>query len=259
MPTGHSVSQGMSQRILGVLGGMGPLASAQFMVRLTLLTQATRDQDHVPAVLWSDPTIPDRAPALLHLPGAADPLPAIRRAVHGLRQAGCGAVAMPCNTVHGWADEIAAEGLPVLHIVDAVADELTRRLPPGATVGIVGTACTHAMRLYEARLEPRGWRCLVPSDTEIEQSVMPAIAAVKGNRIAQSREPIVAAVNGLIARGAAAVVLGCTELPIAIADGQGSRALAELSRVPLVDSIDALAISALEWAAGHNRQARYAA
>ena len=47
-------------RILGVLGGMGPLASAHFMLRLTLLTPAAREQDHVPAVLWSDPRVPDR-------------------------------------------------------------------------------------------------------------------------------------------------------------------------------------------------------
>ena len=236
----------MKPRILGVLGGMGPLASAQFMIRLTLLTQASCDQDHVPTVLWSDPTIPDRAPALLGRPGAADPLPAIRRAVQGLRQAGCGAIAMPCNTVHGWADEIAAEGLPVLHIVDAVADELATTLRPGATVGIIGTACTHQLQLYETRLEPRGWHCVSPGHEEIAGSIMPAIAAVKANRVAASHAAIAAAARGLIGRGAAAVILACTELPLSVAAGD------TVFATPLIDSVDCLARSAIAWARGQH-------
>ena len=98
--------------MLGVLGGMGPLASAQFMLRLTLLTPAERDQDHVPAVLWSDPHVPDRAAAW----GGTGPdsLPMLVRGLQGLAVAGCGAVAIPCNTAHGWIDGMrAATALPI--------------------------------------------------------------------------------------------------------------------------------------------------
>src|SRR6516162_637314 len=91
-------------RILGVLGGMGPLASAQFMVRLTQLTPALHDQDHVPAVLWSDPRVPDRT--VSEPKGAADPLPWLLRGVTGLQRAGCGAIAIPCNTAHRWYSEL---------------------------------------------------------------------------------------------------------------------------------------------------------
>src|SRR5215468_4341968 len=89
-------------KVLGVLGGMGPLASAQFMVRLTLLTPAMRDQDHIPTVLWSDPRVPDRTAG--RLGGGTDPLPSLLRGIEGLCRAGCGAVAIPCNTAHGWYD-----------------------------------------------------------------------------------------------------------------------------------------------------------
>src|SRR6201990_2931368 len=111
-----------NERLLGVLGGMGPLASAHFMLRLTLLTPATRDQAHIPAVLWSDPRVPDRTRGKLS--GGDDPLPWLLRGVRGLKAAGCGAIAIPCNTAHGWYDDMAAEGLPILHIVDAAADDL---------------------------------------------------------------------------------------------------------------------------------------
>src|SRR5271163_2765301 len=96
-----------NDRVLGVLGGMGPLASAQFMLRLTLLTPAERDQDHVPAVLWSDPRVPSRTQSTFT--AAQDPLPWLLRGVAGLRHAGCGAIAIPCNTAHRWHAEMLTE------------------------------------------------------------------------------------------------------------------------------------------------------
>ena len=97
----------MTTPTLGVLGGMGPLASAHFMVRLTLLTPAERDQDHIPTILWSDPRVPDRTRG--KLAGGDDPLPWLLRGIRGLRQAGVEAIAIPCNTAHGWYDEMAEE------------------------------------------------------------------------------------------------------------------------------------------------------
>ncbi len=93
-------------KILGVLGGMGPLASAQFMLRLTLLTPAARDQEHIPAVLWSDPRVPDRTAA--GWPAARTRCPGCCAASRGLEAAGCGAIAIPCNTAHGWYDAMQA-------------------------------------------------------------------------------------------------------------------------------------------------------
>jgi aspartate racemase len=230
----------MSERILGVLGGMGPLASAHFMTRLTLLTPAARDQDHVPAILWSDPRVPDRT--LGKLSGGPDPLPWLLRGVRGLRTAGCGAIAIPCNTAHGWYDEMAAEGVPILHIVDAAADEL-RKVAPSGTVGVMGTAGTLAMRLYQDRLERMGWHCIVPDAAEMAERVSPAIASVKANRVAEPYAPLAETVRSLAARGASAVVLGCTEIPLGIQAGPW-----QSLGVPLVDTIDALALAAIAWA-----------
>lgn len=230
----------MNERMLGVLGGMGPLASAHFMQRLTLLTPATRDQDHVPAILWSDPRVPDRTGG--RLKASPDPLPWLLRGVRGLRQAGCGIIAIPCNTAHGWYDEMAAEGTPILHIVDAAAADLRRVLPRGV-VGVMGTAATLAMRLYEERLERLGWTCITPSAEDMRDRVSPAISAVKANRVADAYRPLAEAVQALHARGAEAVVLGCTEIPLGIQAGPWE----ELG-VELIDSIDALARAAIAWA-----------
>jgi aspartate racemase len=234
----------MTDKVLGVLGGMGPLASAHFMVRLTMLTPAERDQDHIPTILWSDPRIPDRIAGQRGT--GPDPLPWLLHGISGLRQAGCGAIVIPCNTVHGWYPQmVEAAEIPILHIVDAAAADL-RRLGIGrGTIGVVGTVPTLAMRLYQDRLEADGWDCIQPDTEQMQRLVLPAIAMVKVNRLAEAFAPLVEVVNSLAARGATAVVLGCTEIPLAIQAGPAS-ALA----VPVVDTIDALARAAIGWAKG---------
>ncbi len=232
----------MTDRILGVLGGMGPLASAHFMVRLTLLTPAARDQDHIPAILWSDPRVPDRTAAKAGT--GPDPLPALIRGLHGLEAAGCGAIAIPCNTAHGWIDGMrAATGLPILSIIDAATGDLRRQGVGPGPVGIMGTAATLAMRLYQQQLEALGWPCLQPTDDEMARLVSPAIALVKANRVADAYAPLAEAVGLLRGRGAQAVVLGCTEIPLGIGAGPW-----QTLGVPVVDTIDALARAAIGWA-----------
>jgi aspartate racemase len=231
-------------KVLGVLGGMGPLASAQFMVRLTLLTPATRDQEHIPTVLWSDPRVPDRTVG--RLSRGADPLPWLLRGIAGLERAGCGAIAIPCNTAHGWYDEMrAATALPILHIVEAAADELRRLGISDGRIGVMGTQATLTMRLYQDRLEALGWNCIVPGDDEMSRLVSPAIALVKANRVADAYPPLAQVARRLASRGANAVVLGCTEIPLGIQAG------APLA-VPTVDTIDALARAAIVWARGNS-------
>ena len=231
----------MTDKILGVLGGMGPLASAHFMTRLTLLTPAATDQEHIPAVLWSDPRVPDRTAASR---GGPDPLPALLRGVRGLVAAGCGAIAIPCNTAHGWYDAmVEAAGVPLLHIVDAATSALAEVAGPGRTVGLMGTAATLRMRLYQDRLEARGWATITPDEAEMARLVSPAIAAVKANRIAEAYAPLAEMTALLRDRGACAVVLGCTEIPLGILAGPYDQL-----GVPLIDTIDTLALAAIAWA-----------
>lgn len=227
-------------RMLGVLGGMGPLAGATFMQRLTLLTPAERDQDHIPAVLWSDPRVPDRTAA--RLAGGEDPLPWLLRGIRGLEAAGAGAIVIPCNTAHGWFEPMAeATDRPILHIVHAAADELQRQRVPDGPVGLMATKGTLAMRLYQDRLAARGYDCITPDEAEMDRVVMPAIDAVKANRVSEAYAPLAECALRLMERGAHAVVLGCTEIPLGIAAGPALP-------FPVADTIDALARAAIAWA-----------
>ena len=111
------------------------------------------------------------------------------------------------------------------------------------TVGIMGTAATLRMRLYQDRLEQRGWRCITPTDAEMANLVSPAIAKVKANAVGEAYAPLAEAVQRLQARGAQAVILGCTEIPLGIQAGPHATL-----PVPLIDTIDALAHASIRWA-----------
>jgi aspartate racemase len=226
-------------RILGVLGGMGPLASADFMRQLTLRTPADCDQAHIPAVLWSDPRVPDRTAA--RLAGGEDPLPWLLRGIRGLEAAGCRAIAIPCNTAHLWFEPMqAATPLPILHIVDAARAGLLAQGITQGPIGLMGTAATLASGLYQSRL---GFDCLLPTEEEMRRRVSPAIARVKSNDVEAAYAPLAEVAMTLMARGARAVVLGCTEIPLGIAAGP---------RLPfaVVDTVAALADAAIAWARG---------
>src|SRR5689334_8554805 len=111
--------------LLGVLGGMGPLAGAAFVTRLVALTPAERDQEHVPVLLCNDPRIPDRSSA--RLGQGEDPLDSMLRGLRLLEGAGASLIAIPCNTAHLWYEQLAQRArVPLLHIVEAVCDDLER-------------------------------------------------------------------------------------------------------------------------------------
>jgi aspartate racemase len=131
------------------------------------------------------------------------------------------------------------------HIVDAAAADLGRAgIRPGR-VGLMATATTLRMKLYQQRLAGLGWDCIVPDDAQMSRLVTPAIERVKAGRVAEAFEPLAEVVNDLASRGAPAVVLGCTEIPLGILAGPADRL-----HVPVIDTIDALARAAIAWARG---------
>jgi aspartate racemase len=215
---------------LGILGGMGPAAGAQFLARVIALTPAARDQEHIPALLWSDPRIPPRDAA----PGSEDPLPAMRDALEALERAGCDVLAIACNTAHAWHAALAVgRRARLLHIVEATAEEAAAHGLADAPLGLLATPATLRLGLYQARFPA----LILPTAQEMTGLVAPAIAAVKANRLDEARSLAANAAQALAARGAAAILLGCTEFPLALD--------AAAAGLPLVDSTDALARAAI--------------
>ena len=220
--------------LLGVLGGMGPLATVDFLAKLIDATPAAGDAGHAPFVAASIPQIPSRVAAILA--DGESPLPALLAVRDRLLAAGATLLAMPCNTAHRWHDDLARGiDVPFLHIADAAAGEVGARVPAGATVGVIATAATHAIGLYSARLERAGCRVAVPVDADDLRAVADGIAAVKRGDAAAGGRLFARVVSALERRGVAAIVLGCTEVPPGLA-AAGIR-----PGVPWVDPTGALA------------------
>lgn len=218
---------------LGVIGGMGPLATADFLRKLAEETPARCDQDHVPVLVWGDCIAPDRTEALLR--GGSSPLPALLAAAEGLCGAGSRALVMPCNTAHAWAATIAdASPRPLLHIGEAVAHEARAR--GVRTLGLMATRGTVAAGFYAAVLATVGIRIVLP-DEATQQLIDAGIADVKSGRVEAARERFVRVHERLLESGAEATALACTEIPVAFDDGE----------VRTIDTSRALARAAVRW------------
>lgn len=202
--------------MIGILGGMGPAATADFYNKLLEETPASCDEDHVPLLIQSDPRIPRRPPAILS--GGESPLPALLESRDRLIDAGALALAMPCNTAHHWFAQLTADcPVPFLSIVEASCDELAALAAPGSRIGLISTRATAAARLFDGALSARGYALLSATDDELHDAVQPAIELAKvAGRAAVAGRLLVPAVEALFARGAAAVILACTELPMAL-------------------------------------------
>ena len=214
---------------LGILGGMGPAASAEYITRLIQQTQANCDQEHIPFVLWNEPRTPDRSTSLRN--GDDRPLPYLLQGIQVLKAIGCSLIVIPCNTAHFWYDELIKLRVPIVHIVDSVAYSLCDAGVNSGTIGIMGTQATIELGLYQNHLTD--WNCIVPTQDEMNNIVQPAIDLVKAGDMVKSHTMLMSVVDSLIARGAKAVVLGCTEIPLAVREDN-------YHGFPLINSIDSL-------------------
>lgn len=231
------------RRLIGILGGMGPAATVDFMAKIIAATSAEQDQDHVPMIVHDIPQIPDRSLAIGS--GSDAPFLPMLSGVRMLDAAGVDYIAIPCNTAHHWHARLnASSRAKILHIADAAVDQL-RAAAPGC-VAIMSTRGTLRARIYEDRLHGAASRVLLP-DEATQVTVDKCIEAVKAGNLPAAMEYGVAAVDALALQGADSVLMACTELPVALAEYRGKD-------IRLVDPTDALArvcvkaaLDTLEW------------
>lgn len=224
---------------LGILGGMGPAASAEFITRLIQQTIASCDQEHIPFVLWNEPRTPDRSTSMRA--GNDYPLPYLKEGILSLKSVGCTYIVIPCNSAHYWYDEMNKLGIPIIHIVDSVVDELKSLNIDNQTIGIMGTQGTIEFGIYQEFLKKEGWKCIIPDKAEMDCFVQPAIDFIKAGKLKEAELLLLTVIDSLIERGSKAVVLGCTEIPLAVKE-------LKQNGIPLVNSIDSLVKKAIYYA-----------
>lgn len=237
----------MSEPLVGVVGGVGPLATAYFLQRVVVSTQAERDQDHVNLLVLNHATIPDRTEFVLGRSGE-DPGPVLARDAARLERFGVDFLVMPCNTAHYFTQQVLdAVTVPFVSIIDVTVEAALERAPGLRAVGLLATAGTVASRVYHDAFAARGVEVLTPD--EADQAVVSAIIydQVKAGLPADV-DALRAVAGRLVERGAGVVVLGCTELSVAAVDHD------LLDEAPFLDSMDQL-VRATITRAGHQVRA----
>lgn len=239
---------------IGVVGGLGPYAGLDLVRKLFDDTVAVRDQDHLPVVLINFPGyFPDRS-AYIADPTRPNPVPALAEVLRRLEAAGCAIAGLPCNTAHAPVifdvlnETMEREGrrIRLVNMIDASARTAQALCPDARRVGVLGTSSTVRTRLYHEALGRLGLEAVVPS-ADVQRDLVDGAIFDEGWGIkAQSdpvtpraRQALLDATEHLIARGAEVVILGCTELPLAVPE-------LRWGGVPLVDSTRSLARALIE-------------
>lgn len=224
------------EHTIGILGGMGPAATADMLSKFVRFRHAHRDQQHIPVIACSIPDIPDRSACLLS--GGPSPYEYLERYLHLLEHAGAECIVIPCNTAHFWYDRLhAAASAEMISILDATLSEL----PSGCkTLGLLATDATLATGLYQQKIKQRGLALLTPLGAR-QQAVMQAIYALKGGDEQRAQVLLLPEIEHLIAAGADTLIMGCTEIPLIIGN-HGAR-----FDCRFIDSTAALVRAAIRW------------
>lgn len=243
-------------KLIGIVGGLGPKAGEHLHAAILANTRAVRDSDHLPILLYTNPDIPDRTD-FLRGESAENPGHQIRRCLMQLVDFGASVLCVPCNTAHAPAiwDVVeagfpeVARGAELLHIIDLTVNYVVHNYPSTSHVGLLATDGTLESEVYHAALAHHNIRTIVPSaatQRNVHEAIYHPDWGIKARSAPvdpQAVDALESAALRMIADGAEAIILGCTEIPLALNQP-------DYKGIPLIDSTTVLAREAILRAAG---------
>ena len=229
----------MPEKIIGILGGMGPEATIDLFYKIIKSTPAEKDQDHLRIIIDNNPKIPDRTTAILGK--GEDPLPALQETARNLEKAGADFIIIPCNTAHYYISQIQESvNIPILNMIEETAKETQQRTPQIKKIGLLASMGTYKMEIYHQHFKKFNIEVISPEEKDKEE-VMKVIYAVKAGDLSEKvKKNIIQIAQKLIDKGAEAIIAGCTEIPLILKEGDVP--------VPLIDPTKVLAEIAIQKA-----------
>jgi aspartate racemase len=206
---------GKKEKVVGILGGMGPAATLDLISKILKHTPAKVEQDHLRILVDINPKVPDRVAAILE--GKKEILPVLTGMAQGLERMGADLLAISCNNAHYYWEAVRdSVKIPVLNMIRETASALSRKVPSPPRVGLLATSAMIRIGLYERILKEAGIATVVPTQL-MQERLTEAILGVKRNVNPQELksyldEPIAE----MAARGINDIVIGCTEIPIVL-------------------------------------------
>jgi len=229
----------MPEKIIGILGGMGPEATVDLFYKIIKATDAKKDQEHLRIIIDNNPKIPDRTAAIL---GKGEtPLPLLQRTAQNLEKAGANFIVIPCNTAHYFIPAIEKSiQIPVLNMIEETLKDIKEKSPYIKKIGLLATMGICKTGLYDQYFKKYNIAGISPGGKSIAK-IMEAIYAVKADKLSRNiKESMLKIAGDLINNGAEAIIAGCTEIPLILKQKD--------IPVPLIDPTNILAKAAVKKA-----------
>jgi aspartate racemase len=238
----------MSEKIIGILGGMGPEATIDLFAKIVKGTRVKKDQDHLRILIDNNPKVPDRTLAIQKK--GPSPLPQLIRSAKILENAGADFIVIPCVTAHYYYKSLKRKAkIPILNLVEMTVQYIKNRLKRISKVGLLATTGTIQAGLFQTSFSHTGLQLIIPTPEVQKRWVMEAIYGRRGIKVIgaseNSKRLILNASEKLIHQGAQAIIAGCTEVPLVLKEKDLS--------VPVIDPISILAEAAIEKAQGRKK------
>jgi len=229
----------MPEKIIGILGGMGPEATIDLFYKIIKFTPAEKDQDHLRIIIDNNPKIPDRTAAILGK--GEDPLPALQETAQNLEKAGADFIVIPCNTAHYFLSSIQESvNIPVLNMIEETAKETKKRISQIKKVGLLASIGVYKSEIYHQHFKKFNIEVISPQEKDKEE-IMKVIYTIKAGDLSKGvKKNVLKIAQKLIDKGAEAIIAGCTEIPLILKEGDVS--------VPLIDPTQILARIAVQKA-----------
>ena len=235
----------MKEKIIGIIGGMGPAATSDVFRRILQLTSVEKDQEHIHIIIDNNPKIPDRSQAIFGK--GESPVPAMIESGKMLQTAKADFIIIPCNTAHFFYDELKGHlRIPIVHMIREVAKKIHKEFPNVRKAGLLSTRGTIKAGLYQKELIDFDIEMIKP-DERVQDMVTEAIYGREGIKSGylqgKSKKLIYNAIDNLINNGAELIIGGCTEIPLVVDS--------ETVPLPFINSNQVLAEAAVSIVKGN--------
>lgn len=203
------------RKVVGILGGMGPLATVDLFAKIVENTPAVLDQDHLRIIVDNNPQIPPRVEAILG--NGPSPLPAMAESAKLLAAAGADFIVMPCNTAHYWLAELrTVVAIPIYSMIDNAADYVAEHHGDlSGRILLLATEATISLGIYQQAFAAKGIALQLP-EPDAQKMLDKAVRRVKAGELANN--PYLEELNAMLSRfakaGTGAILAGCTEVPL---------------------------------------------
>lgn len=202
-------------KVLGILGGMGPLATIKLFEKLVSMTDAKNDQENIHIIIDNNTKIPDRTSFLLDS-NKANPLLPLIESARRLEEAGADIIVMPCNTAHYYHSDIEASiNVKFLNMIEETAIWIKKNHGDLKKIGLLATDGTIKAGIYDEIFSKYAIDIINPSK-EKQRYIYELIYNIKENKEQESLEGFYSAMDEIEKKGASLFIAGCTEVSVAL-------------------------------------------